>query len=88
MNQISKYMNLSRKDIWDAIQNQSDDNLDEDVDHCIGICGDVINTVEDSPPNVEPEVIEGQSEEAENLEIDEVDAILIGDMSISGKHHW
>jgi len=43
VHQIGEYMNLSRRDVWHAIKNDSGDNLNEDESYRDGTVGDVIN---------------------------------------------
>lgn len=79
MHQIGEYMNLSRKDIWDAIQNMSNDILDEDEDYRNGRRGDVI-VVEDSPSDVE--TMEERRVKAEEVEVNEMlDNIIVDQKS-------
>ncbi|TFY69225.1 hypothetical protein EVJ58_g568 [Rhodofomes roseus] len=70
VHQITEYMNLTRRDTWHAIKNQSGDNLDEDEDYRNGTIGDVIN-VENLLLDIEPQgkaSIKGEEEDIEEVD--------------------
>ena len=68
VHQIGEYLNLSRGEIWHAINNRANDDLSKDEDYRNGVMGDVIN-VEDKLLDIDPQehgVIKKEEEEEED----------------------
>ena len=62
-------MNLSRSEIWRAINNRSDDDISEDEDYRNGVMGDVVN-IENMLLDIDPSkhVYSKKEEEGKTIE--------------------
>ena len=81
-------MNLSRGEIWHAINNDSNDDLGEDEDYRKGVMGDVID-VENMSPDINPsgqEAIKKEEEDEVSSDFDATDNESYGHLQSSELH--